>query len=265
VLTQQRIIPERHGVSYVNALNTRRSEVVGLGRLTDEVFEAVIFDLDGTLIDSTPAVNRAWATWASEHGLALTELDRHHGVPSASVIRAAMPEDRHDAAIRRIAEIELADLHDIVVLPGATEALASLAGAKNAIATSCTVPLAAARIAAAQLAHPTVIVTADDVAHGKPHPEAFLQAAQRLGADPRHCLVVEDAPKGLEAAHAAGCFTLAVVTTTPRDALHADAIVTDLSEVRFEANHEGIRLKLINDSAGTSEDPDFDDAVLDGI
>src|SRR5688572_4412899 len=129
---------------------------MGLGRLADEVFEAVIFDLDGTLIDSTPAVTRAWNTWADEYGLVLAEVPRHHGVPSASVVRAALPEDLYEAALQRITELELFDLHDIVVLPGATDALASLAGAKNAIATSCTVPLAKARVSAARLVPPTV-------------------------------------------------------------------------------------------------------------
>jgi mannitol-1-/sugar-/sorbitol-6-phosphatase len=216
---------------------------VGLGRLTDEVFEAVIFDLDGTLIDSTPAVIRAWDTWANEYGLPPMDLRMHHGTPSASVVRAVLPEHLHEAGMRRITEIEIADLHDVVVLPGAVEALASLANAKTAIATSCTVPLAEARIAASQLVLPSVLVTADDVTHGKPHPEPFLEAARQLGADPRRCLVVEDAPQGLEAARAAGCFTLAVVTTTPREALDADAIVTDLSGVWFDANHEGIRVR----------------------
>jgi sugar-phosphatase len=225
--------------------SSEKERAVGLGQLADEVFDAVIFDLDGTLIDSTPAVNRAWATWAGEYGLTPAELGRHDGIPSASVVRAVMPDHRYEEGVRRITELELSDVHDIAVLPGAAEALASLAGAKNAIATSCTVPLAKARIAAARLEPPTVIVTADDVVNGKPHPEPFLQAARLLDVDPRRCLVVEDAPKGLEAAEAAGCFTLAVVTTTPREALHADAIVTDLSEVRFEVDPEGIRLSLV--------------------
>jgi mannitol-1-/sugar-/sorbitol-6-phosphatase len=222
---------------------------VGLGRLADEVFEAVIFDLDGTLIDSTPAVIRAWNTWTSEYGLPPMDLRTHHGTPSASVVRAVMPEHLHEAAMQRIMDLEIADLHDVVVLPGAVEALASLSSAKNAIATSCTVPLAQARIAASQLVPPSVVVTADDVVHGKPHPEPFLQAARRLGVDPHHCLVVEDAPSGLEAAKAAGCFTLAVITTTPREALHADAIVADLSEVRFETDGGGIQVKLVDEAA----------------
>jgi sugar-phosphatase len=221
-----------------------QEHAVGLGQLADEVFEAVIFDMDGTLIDSTPAVVRAWAAWAREYGLPPIDLRMHHGTPSAAVVRAVMPEHLHKAGMQRITELEIADLHDVVVLPGTVEALTSLASAKNAIATSCTVPLAEARIAAAQLVPPSVLVTADDVVHGKPHPEPFLEAARRLGVDPRRCLVVEDAPRGLEAARTAGCFTLAVLTTTPREALDADAIVNDLSDVRFQVDQDGVRVRL---------------------
>jgi sugar-phosphatase len=217
---------------------------VGLGRLADQVFEAVVFDMDGTLIDSTPAVIRSWTTWAGEHGLTDAELGRHMGVPSASVVRGVLTPDRQEAAIARITELEIADVDDIVVLPGAAEALASLVGAKNAIATSCTIPLAQARIRAAKLVPPSVLITADDVARGKPDPDPFLVAAEKLGADPARCLVVEDAPMGLKAAHAAGCFTLAVVTTTPREALEADAIVDDLSKVEFQPGPDGIRVRL---------------------
>jgi sugar-phosphatase len=204
----------------------------------------VIFDMDGTLIDSTPAVIRAWNTWAEEHGLTPAELAQDHGVPSAGVVRATLPPDRQEAGIARINELEITDVDDIVVLPGAAEALASLVGAKNAIATSCTIPLAQARIRAAGLVPPSVLITVDDVARGKPHPDPFLAAAERLGVDPHRCLVVEDAPMGLQAARAAGCFTLAVVTTTPREELQADAIVDDLSKVEFRPGRDGVRVRL---------------------
>jgi sugar-phosphatase len=216
---------------------------VGLGKLLDQEFEAVIFDMDGTLIDSTPAVERAWTTWAIEHGLTRDELRGNHGVPSAGVVRKVIPVEAQEAAIARIDELELEDVHDIVVLPGAAEALAALVTAKNAIATSCTLPLAKARIAAASLVPPSVLVTADQVKRGKPAPDPFLEAARRLGVDPERCLVVEDAPAGLQAARAAGCFTLAVVTTTPEDQLFADATVPNLADVSFVVTATGIRVR----------------------
>ena len=104
-------------------------------------------------------------------------------------------------------------------------------------------PLAKARIASSGLVAPTVLVTADQVEHGKPAPDPYLLAAERLGVDPARCLVVEDAPLGLQAAKAAGCATLAVVTTTAREKLQADAVVSDLSEVRFEKTADGIRVR----------------------
>ena len=217
---------------------------MGLGRLADQLFEAVIFDMDGTLIDSTPAVVRAWKTWADEYGVSSEDLLGHHGVPSAGVVRLLLPPDQQEAAITRINQLEIADVDDIVVLPGAADALASLVGAKNAIATSCTIPLAAARIQAAGLVPPSVLVTADDVVRGKPSPDPFLEAARRLGVPPTRCLVIEDAPAGLTAARAAGCFTLAVQTTTPLEELDADAVVADLSAVTFQPTPDGIRVRL---------------------
>jgi mannitol-1-/sugar-/sorbitol-6-phosphatase len=217
-----------------------------LGILADELFEAVIFDMDGTLIDSTPAVVRAWTTWAIEHGLTADQLGGHYGMPSANVVRLLLTDpERHDDAIERINELEIEDVHDIVVLPGAAEALAALSTAKNAIATSCTIPLARARIIASELLAPSVLVTADDVLRGKPAPDPFLEAARRLGVDPTRCLVVEDAPKGLEAARAAGCKTLAVITTTAREDLIADGLVPDLSWVNFEVTDGLIRVSLV--------------------
>jgi sugar-phosphatase len=219
-------------------------DATDLGRLADQVFDAVIFDMDGTLIDSTPAVLRAWAVWTAEHGIAADDPRIPHGVPAAATVRALLPEALQEAAIERINELEIDDVDGIVVLPGAAEALAALSSAKNAIATSCTRELAQARIQAARLVPPSVVVTADDIAHGKPAPDPFLEAASRLGVDPRRCLVVEDAPAGLQAAATAGCRSLAVITTTPRDQLVADAVVPNLASVIFESTSEGITVRL---------------------
>ena len=215
-----------------------------LGRLAAESFEAVLFDMDGTLIDSTPAIVRSWTRWGEEHHVTPEALLGHHGVPSAMVVARLLPEDRRPAAVERINELELTDTAGVVVLPGAAEALTALRAARAAIVTSCTVPLARARISAAALQIPAVLVTADDVTHGKPAPDPFLEAARRLGVDPRRCLVVEDAPQGLQAARAAGCRTLAVTTTTPADQLSADAIVDGLAGVRFEVDGDLIRVRL---------------------
>ena len=213
---------------------------MGLGGLEDRVFDAVLFDMDGTLVDSTAAVYRAWARWAVEHGVPEDQMRGHDGIPAASIVAKFLPEAEREAGVLRINELELNDTDGLLVLPGAAEALAALADAPNAIATSCTMPLAKARIASSGLVAPTVLVTADQVEHGKPAPDPYLLAAERLGVDPARCLVVEDAPLGLQAARAAGCATLAVVTTTAREKLQADAVVGDLSEVRFEKTTDGI-------------------------
>lgn len=227
---------------------------VGLGMLAGSVFEAVIFDMDGTLIDSTPAVERSWTTWAIEYELTAEQMAGHHGYPAAGIVNKLLPAEQRSAALARITELELADTHDIVTLPGAPEAFAALQPGRFAIATSCTAPLAAARLEASTLPQPPVLVTVDDVERGKPAPDPFLVAAERLGVDPARCLVVEDAVSGLTGARAAGCATLAVVTTTPADLLepHADAVVPDLSAVTWSVDTAGVRIRGAETSAARS-------------
>lgn len=212
-------------------------EPPGLGGRT---FDAVLFDMDGTLVDSTPAVTRSWLRWADEEGVDPALLVGRHGVTAAGIIAAVLPERdeaARAAALRRIEAIEVGDTEGVVVMPGAVDALAALAGGapRSAIVTSSTRPLALVRIAAAGLPAPDVVVTASDVTRGKPDPQPFLLAAQHLGVDPARCLVVEDAPAGLEAGRAAGCATLALATTHTRAELAAsrpDAVVDDLGAVR---------------------------------
>ena len=213
-----------------------------LAGLAGRRFAAVLFDMDGTLVDSTPVVVRSWVTWALERGIDPERLEGHHGVPAAQIVRGLVPEEDVEAAIARINALEIADVDGITLLPGAAEAVAALPEARRAIVTSCTAPLAAARIGAAGLLAPSVVVTADDVPRGKPDPAPYLLGAQRLGVDPASCLVVEDAPSGLDSARAAGAATLAVTTTTAVDSLVADAVVGTLADVRFAVDGDGVRV-----------------------
>jgi sugar-phosphatase len=224
---------------------TTRSEpepIVG-DALAGRTFEAVLFDLDGTLIDSTPSVDRSWATWARNRGLDRASFEVAHGVPARQILAAFLPAGDVDAALAEIEAMEVADADGIVVLPGALEALAALPPGRAAIVTSCTLPLARARIVATALPAPAVVVTADAVPVGKPDPAPYLLAARRLGVDPARCLVVEDAPAGLVAGRAAGCATLALTTTHAPGQLVADLVVGTLAEVRFGAVADGIRLR----------------------
>jgi len=213
-----------------------------LSALERRTFDAVLFDLDGTLIDSTPAVLRSWVTWAHEHDVDPRSLEGNHGVPAAQIVASVLPPHQVQAALQRIVEIEVADVEGILVLPGTLDALAALPGGACAVVTSCTRVLAHARIEATGLPAPAVVVTADDVTTGKPDPAPYLLGARLLGVDPARCLVVEDAPSGLLAGSLAGAATLAVTTTTPADQLRADAVVTDLSDVRFTASADGVRV-----------------------
>jgi sugar-phosphatase len=216
--------------------------VTDLRDVLAETFDAVLFDMDGTLLDSAASVVRSWTRWAGEYGVSTRALSSgsFHGVPARDIVATLLPGDDVEAAYARIVELEVVDTDGVVPLPGAVEALQA-AGARAAIVTSCSTDLAAARIKAAGLPAPEVVVTADDVARGKPDPEPFVLAASRLGAAPDRCLVVEDAPAGLAAAVAAGCARLAVTTTHRRDELDADLVVTTLAEVRL-APGNGIRL-----------------------
>ncbi|MDJ0315353.1 HAD-IA family hydrolase [Arthrobacter sp. H35-D1] len=205
-----------------------------------QTFDAVLFDMDGTLIDSTPAVRRAWFAWCVERGLDPSFLKGAHGHPGRDIVASLVPTEEFEAAFDRIQQIEIAEVSDVTVFPGAAEALSAIGENRKAIVTSCTRPLAAARITASGLVPPRVVVTADDVARGKPHPEPFASGAQRLGFNPGRCLVIEDAPAGLRSAHDAGCTTLAVAGTHAAADLRADLVITSLAELKFSATANGI-------------------------
>src|SRR5207244_11199595 len=159
---------------------------------------AVLFDLGGVLVDSTPAVARAWAGWAREHGFEPDEVvKKAHGRPSISTIRELLPHADHAAEDREMERREIADVEGVVPLPGAMELLQALPLERWAIVTSCTRALAGVRISAAGLPKAKHLVTATDVEHGKPDPEPYLKGAQILGVRAGESIGIEDAPEGI--------------------------------------------------------------------
>jgi len=211
----------------------------------------VLFDLDGVLVDSTPAVARVWATWAAKHGFVPDEVVRQaHGRPSIATIRDLLPHGDVEAENREVERDEIEDIDGVIPLPGALEILQALPQERWTIATSCTRRLAEVRIRAAGLPLPEHLVTSTDVQHGKPHPEPYMKAAQILGFAPGDCIVVEDAPAGVRAGKAAGARVLALRTTAPDSELResgATWIVDNLASLRLPTAASPDHLELILD------------------
>lgn len=202
-------------------------------------FRGVIFDLDGTLIDSHPAMLRAYGIWAEEYGVDLAELPQYLGMPNSALAEKVLPADVAVAAGQRIEALEVAETDGVVALPGSREAFAALPREIFAIGTSCTWDLLSARALAAGLDLPPVSVTRDQVANGKPAPDTFLMACERLGMDPADVIVFEDAPAGVAAARAAGCAVVGVTSTLTADDLGADAHIVNLAQVSWAEDTGG--------------------------
>jgi len=209
----------------------------------------VLFDLDGVLVDSTPAVARVWAGWAREHGFDPDDVVRKaHGRPSISTISELLPHADHAAEDREVERREIADVEGVIPLPGAMELLQALPLQRWAIVTSCTRPLAAVRIGAAGLPKPRYLVTSTDVKHGKPDPEPYLKGAQFLGVPATDCIVIEDAPAGIRAGKAAGARVLALRTTATDAELQqagTDWIVDDCAELFLDPSSASEEFLLI--------------------
>lgn len=216
---------------------------------------ALLFDMDGVLIDSTPAVARVWHRWAVEHGFdPETVVHMAHGRPSRTTIRELLPDaDPHeiDREDRQVERWEMEDLDGVVLLPGARQLLDILPPERWTIATSCTHPLAEVRLRAAGLPIPRTIITSSDVKNGKPDPEPYLKAAAKMRFSASDCIVVEDAPAGIRAGKAAGARVIAFLTTMPRRDLEdagADWIVQNCADIAASAASDnddgGLHLSL---------------------
>jgi sugar-phosphatase len=209
----------------------------------------VLFDMDGVLVDSTPAVARVWAAWAGEQGFDADEVvKKAHGRPSITTLRELLPDVDHEAENREMERREIADVEGVVPLPGAMELLRALPLERWAIVTSCTRQLAGVRIGVAGLPPPKHLVTATDVKHGKPDPEPYRKGAQFLGVPAADCVVIEDAPAGIRAGKAAGARVIALRTTAEDAELleaGADWIVDDCSSISLDGTAAGDSLLLL--------------------
>lgn len=207
---------------------------------------AILFDLDGVLVDSTASVARVWEHWAKQHNVSVDEAIRvAHGRRTLETIRILAPHLDAEAETLRLEAREADDPGAMQRVNGALELLSSLPADRWAVVTSGTRYLATRRLATNGLPTPVVFVTADEVALGKPHPEPYLKGAELLGLFPNDCLVFEDAPAGIEAARAAGMTTIGVATTYPAAKLErANAVVRDLSHVKAWLNSDGLEVFL---------------------
>lgn len=212
----------------------------------------LLLDMDGVLVDSTPAVDRVWSRWARKHNLDPAATVRlAHGRPSISTVRDLLPNappEIHLAENGWVEKAEIEDVSDVIALPGAKELLAAIPPEQFVIVTSATRGLAEARLHAAGLFEAVRhTVTASDIQRGKPDPEPYQKGAAKLGLAPADCIVIEDAAAGVKSAKAAGARVIGVTTTTTAEQLHgagADSIAANCAQLRASARPNGASLTI---------------------
>jgi mannitol-1-/sugar-/sorbitol-6-phosphatase len=210
---------------------------------------ALLFDLDGVLINSTPAVARVWYRWALAHGFDPQEvITRAHGRPSIATLRDYLPGADHEAENRKIEHAEIEDLDGVVALPGTLDLLAKLPEDRWTIVTSGTRPLAEVRIKHAGLPLPQKMITANEIVHGKPDPEPYLKAAAMLGFAAVDCVVCEDVPAGIRSGKSAGAKVIAFTTTVQAALLReagADFVARNCSDIHLLETNDALTLELL--------------------
>lgn len=212
---------------------------------------ALLFDLDGVLVDSQECVERTWRGWATRHGFEAEQvIHAAHGRRAIDTIRAVAPTLDADAELAALIATEATATEGVREIPGARELVQSLPPARWAVVTSGTRAVAEFRLRHARVPVPPVMICADEIERGKPDPQGYLRAAKRLGYAPTDCIVIEDAPPGIEAAHAAGMRAVAVTTTFPAAQLFpADAIISALTEMHASLDAGAGWMNILLDGA----------------
>ena len=194
--------------------------------------KGVLFDLDGTLIDSTPAIARSWSAVLTEIGIPLEVLPSLHGQPSRQSLHRLLPNaslEEIDHWAKKIESLEVEDTEGIILLPGARELFEDLDRKEIEwfVVTSCTRELGTARAKSVGLTLPAKSIFFYDVEKGKPHPDPYLLGLERLGIAADNALVIEDAPAGIKSGKAAGIKVIAMVTTHERESLNEADFIAD--------------------------------------
>ena len=208
--------------------------------------KAILFDLDGVLVDSTECVERTWRNWAIRHRLnPETVIAMAHGRRMSETVQLVAPELSDDAELATLAASEATTSEGIYEIAGAREMLEALPSHRWAVVTSGIRPVAEFRLRYTRLPVPPVMICADEIARGKPHPEGYLAAAARLGHAAADCIVIEDTTAGIESAHAAGMQVIAIASTYPRERLTAaDAVVERLTDLSVILDGDQIRIDI---------------------
>lgn len=206
---------------------------------------AVLFDMDGTLVDSTRVVEDAWRWWAKRHALPLSAvLAFSHGRPTNATMERFLPGQDHTDELEEMTRYEEIEVGSILAIPGATEVVHALQNHRWAIVTSAWRKLAEARVVAAGLPLPTVIVPVDEIRNGKPDPEGFLCAAAQLGVPVQECLVFEDTRPGIEAGLNAGMQVVGMLTTMSATDLRHRPLIRDFRQVTVRPEGDRINVEL---------------------
>lgn len=209
--------------------------------------KAILFDMDGTLVDSTAIVERAWGNWAARHNLSLPDiLAFSHGRPTISTLERFRPGHDHTSDLEELAQFEETETSGILAVPGAAEILSAMQNQNHpwALVTSAWRKLAETRVLAAGLPLPTVIVPIDEIQNGKPDPEGFLQAAAQLGIAPKDCVVFEDTRPGIDAGIRAGMQVVALLTTCPPEQLNHKPLIRDFRDVQIHPEGDFLTIQL---------------------
>ena len=208
---------------------------------------AILFDLDGVLVDSTLPVEKGWRNWAKRHGLDPEKvICAAHGRRTIETVREFLPQSDVEAEAAALDRAEVHDIEGLLVVPGAAELIAHVPDGRWGICTSGTTEVAMARLRFAKLPAPRVLISSEMVTKGKPDPEPYLETAKRLGFSAADCVVIEDSPAGTSAGKRAGALVIGVTTTySARDLETADVIVPDLCAISVKTERERLRIQII--------------------